>query len=192
MRLFAALRPPPAIRRQLLDAMGGVPAARWQDDEHLHCTLRFIGEVDRPQAEDVAAALAGVYAPAPQVRIAGVGRFDRKGRTDTLWAALAPADALHHLARKVEHACVRAGLPPERRAYLPHVTLARLPRSAGMAPEIEGWLAAHAGLSTPVFPMTHLMLYQSHLGRGGAHYEPVARWPLESGTGEPPTPDPGS
>lgn len=178
MRLFAALRPPPAIRQHLAAAMGGVPAARWQDDEQLHCTLRFIGDVDRPQAEDVAAALAGVHAEAPMVRIDGVGRFEHKGRTDTLWAGLAPHDALRHLARKVDQACVRAGLAPERRAYLPHVTLARLPRGAGMAPEIDGWLAVHAGLTTPVFTLPHLVLYQSHLGRAGAAYEAIARWPL--------------
>lgn len=187
LRLFVALRPPPAIRALLSAAMGGVPAARWQDDGQLHCTLRFIGEVDRPQAEDVAAALAGMHAEAPNVRIAGVGRFAHKGRTDTLWAGLSPTDALHHLARKVEQACQRAGLPPERRAYLPHVTLARLPRSAGTAPEIDGWLAREAGLATPLFTMPHLMLYQSHLGHAGALYEPVARWPLE-----PPAPVPGS
>ena len=179
MRLFIALRPPPAIRQLLTAAMGGVPAARWQADEQLHCTLRFIGDVDRPQAEDIAAALAGVHAEAPLVRIAGVGRFEHKGRTDTLWAALAPADPLRHLARKVDQACIRAGLPPERRAYLPHITLARLPRSAGMAPDIEGWLAVHAGLASPVFTMSHIMLYHSHLGRAGAAYEPMARWPLE-------------
>jgi hypothetical protein len=39
----------------LSDAMDGVPQARWQDDEQLHLTLRFIGEVDRPVAEDIAA-----------------------------------------------------------------------------------------------------------------------------------------
>lgn len=178
LRLFAALRPPPDLRAQLIDVMGGVPGARWQDDAQLHCTIRFIGEVDRPQAEDVAAALAGVYAPAPRVTLAGVGRFAHKGRTDTLWAGLAPAEALHHLARKVEQACARAGLPPERRAFLPHVTLARMARSAGVAPEIDGWLAAHAGLASPVFTLPHLILYQSHLGHAGALYEPVARWPL--------------
>ncbi|MCU6455398.1 RNA 2',3'-cyclic phosphodiesterase [Sphingomonas sp. A2-49] len=187
-RLFVALRPPPDIRRLLDGAMGGVPMARWQDDAQLHCTLRFIGEVDRPQAEDVAAALASVHAPAPVVRVAGVGRFARQGRTDTLWAALAGGgDALHHLARKIDQACIRAGLTPERRAYMPHITLARLPRSAGAAPEIAGWLAAHAGLATPAFAMPHLMLYESHLGHGGAIYEPVVRWPLE-----PPATAPGS
>lgn len=182
LRLFVALRPPPDIRRSLMQAMGGVPYARWQDDDQLHCTLRFIGEVDRPQAEDIAAALAAIHADAAAVRIASVGRFAHKGRTDTLWAGLAPTDALHHLARKVDQACVRAGLPPERRAYLPHITLARLPRSAGMMPEIDGWLAVHAGLSSAVFTMPHILLYQSHLGRGGASYEPVARWPLEPAT----------
>ncbi len=182
LRLFVALRPPPAIRQLLLAATGGVSHARWQDDEQLHCTLRFIGEVDRPQAEDIAATLASLHAPAPLVRIAGVGRFAHKGRTDTLWAGLAPHDTLHHLARKVEAACTRAGLPPERRAYLPHITLARLPRSAGMAPEIDGWLGGHAGLTSPVFTCSHIVLYQSHLGHGGAAYEPVARWPLVSAT----------
>ena len=191
MRLFVALRPPPEIRESLLAATGGVPHARWQEDAQLHCTLRFIGDIDRPQAEDVAAALAGLYAPAPQVRIAGVGRFAHKGRTDTLWAGLAPTDALHHLARKVEQACVRAGLPPERRAYLPHVTLARLSRSAGAAPEIDGWLAVHAGLASPAFVMPHLILYESRLGSDGASYEPVVRWPLAP-PAEPPQVMPGS
>jgi len=177
MRLFVALRPPPAIREQLAAVMGGVPAARWQDDEQLHCTLRFIGDVDRPQAEDIAAALAGIHAQAPVVRLAGVGRFEHKGRTDTLWAAMAPADGLRQLARKVDQACMRAGLAPERRAYLPHVTVARFPRGAG--PEIDGWMAVHAGLASPAFTMPHILLYRSHLGGSGATYEPVARWPLE-------------
>ena len=181
VRLFVALRPPPVIRDRLADAMDGVPHARWQDDDQLHLTLRFIGEVDRPVAEDIAAALGQVHAPAPVVRIAGVGTFDQRGRVDTLWAGVGPHDALAHLHRKVDQACVRVGLPPEARAYRPHITLARLPRSAGTAPEIEGWRAVHAGLSSAPFAMEHILLYQSHLGHGGASYEPVMRWPLDTG-----------
>ncbi|WP_343527245.1 RNA 2',3'-cyclic phosphodiesterase [Sphingomonas sp.] len=180
LRLFVALRPPPAIRDLLTDAMDGIPLARWQDDEQLHLTLRFIGEVDRPQAEDVAAALAQVHAPAPAVQIAGVGAFDTRGRIDTLWADVTPHDTLAHLHRKVDQACVRAGLPPERRAYRPHITLARLSRSAGNMAEIDAWRAVHAGLASEPFMMEHLLLYQSHLGHGGASYEPVMRWPLNT------------
>ncbi|WP_445193507.1 RNA 2',3'-cyclic phosphodiesterase [Sphingomonas sp. Tas61C01] len=178
IRLFVALRPPPPIRARLLAAMGDIGAARWQEDAQLHVTLRFIGAVERPVAEDVAAALAGLYADAPTASLAGVGRFAHRGRTDTLWAALAPHDALQALHRKVDHACVRAGLEPERRAYIPHVTLARMPRAAGAELEVERWLATNAGLASEPFALPHLVLYESILGRDGAVYEPVMRWQL--------------
>ena len=55
-RLFVALRPPPDIRDALVDAMDELPGARWQDEEQLHVTLRFIGEVDHHRAQDIAAA----------------------------------------------------------------------------------------------------------------------------------------
>ncbi len=178
IRLFVALRPPPAIRQSLLDIMEGVPSARWQDDEQLHVTLRFIGEVERPVAEDVAVALSQIVAPMPSVWLAGVGRFEKRGRTDTLWAGVTPHEALAALHRKVDQACVRAGLPPEHRAYLTHITVARLARSADVRFAIDGWLATHSALTSAPFPLPHLVLYQSHLGRDGATYEPVARWAL--------------
>jgi 2'-5' RNA ligase len=178
-RLFVALRPPAAIRDALIDTMDGIPEARWQDDEQLHLTLRFIGTVDRPVAEDIAAALAGLRATTPAVALAGVGRFDNRGRSEAVWAGVVPHDALAALHRKVDQALVRAGLEPERRAFLPHVTLARLPRGAHAEAEVASWLARHAALASAPFVLPHLMLYESHLGRGGATYEAIARWPLD-------------
>jgi 2'-5' RNA ligase len=180
-RLFVALRPPPDIRRHLAAVMGGVPQARWQEDEQLHLTIRYIGEVDRPMAEDVALAMGQVHAALAPVAIAGVGAFDKKGRVDALWAGVTPHDDLARLHKKVDQALVRLGLPPEGRAYLPHITLARMPRSAGSGPAIDRWLADHAALSSPAFAFGHLILYESHLTGEGARYEPAARWPLDRG-----------
>jgi RNA 2',3'-cyclic 3'-phosphodiesterase len=180
-RLFVALRPPRAVREHLADTMHGVADARWQDDDQLHLTVRYIGEVDRRTAEDVALALGhvrgGGASGAITAAIAGVGAFDRRGRVDALWAGVAPHDALAALHRKVDHALVRLGLPPEGRAYLPHVTLARLPRTADPR-EIETWRAAHVGLASARFHMEHLILFESMLGSAGARYDTVARWPL--------------
>lgn len=173
MRLFVALRPPADIREGLADLMEGVACARWQDDDQLHLTVRFLGDVDRRQAEDLAATLDQVDAPAPIVALAGVGRF-----ADSLWAALAPTKALAALHSKVDHACVRAGFAPERRAYLPHVTLARFARSAGGDQALVRWLQAHAALASPAFALPHLILYRSTLGHGGAIYDALSRWPL--------------
>lgn len=176
IRLFVALRPPVGIRRLLLDAMGGIPGARWQNDEQLHLTLRFIGEVERPLAEDIAAALGGVHFPAPEIAVRGVGQFDRRGRPDAVWAGIYPHDALARLHRKIDHVLTRVGLEPERRAYLPHVTLARLNAGAGTT---DRFLGVHADLSSPTFTPGHFLLYQSTLGHAGARYEVVARYPFD-------------
>jgi 2'-5' RNA ligase len=50
--LFTAIRPPADIRDLLIDAMDAGADFRWQDEEQLHLTLRFIGEIERPVAED--------------------------------------------------------------------------------------------------------------------------------------------
>jgi 2'-5' RNA ligase len=178
-RLFVALRPPPPVRAALAATMDGVPQARWQHDEQLHLTVRYIGEVDGRMGEEIALALGQIHVAPIDIALSGVGAFDKKGRTDALWAGVAPHDALSALHRKVDHALVRLGLPPEGRAYLPHITLARISRSAGFGPEVERWQATHAGLASPAFRIEHLTLFESHLLGEGARYEVIERWRLE-------------
>jgi 2'-5' RNA ligase len=175
-RLFVALRPPEAVRDLLLDTMDGVPAIRWQDDDQLHLTLRFIGEVERPVAEDLAAALGTLRFAPFDIRVAGVGRFDHHKR-GALWAGVEPREPLAALAAKVERICIGVGLPPERHAYHPHITLARWGRGQGAS--LDPWLARHAALRSEEFMVGAFTLYQkSHLGRAGAHYESIACYPL--------------
>ena len=174
-RLFVALRPPPEIRRRCLAAMaGGPPGWAWQDEAQLHVTLRFIGEVERPVAEDIAAALGSVRAPKAEIGLHGVGFFDQ-GRQGVLFARAIPREPLAALHKKVDRALSKAGLEPERRAFLPHITLARR-RKAGIDP--SGWLEAHAALAADAEPIGEFILYESHLGRDGPHYEPVAEFSL--------------
>lgn len=174
-RLFVALRPPPEVRALLLATMQGVAGARWQDDAQLHITLRFVGEVDRRTAEDVGFALETVRAAPLNLCIDGVGSFDARGHVNALWAGVRPHDAISALHRKIDRALVAAGLEPERRAYLPHVTLARLGRSAG---PVDRWLADHAGLVSEAFTIDHFLLFESELGHDGAAYSALARYPL--------------
>ncbi|MBC7522650.1 MAG: RNA 2',3'-cyclic phosphodiesterase, partial [Sandarakinorhabdus sp.] len=118
-RLFVALELPVPVRAALLAIMGGVAGARWQTDEQLHLTLRFIGEVDRHVADDIAAALATVNVAAFDLVLGDIGSFDHRGRTDTLWAGVAPGAAVAALAARVDSALARVGLPPETRAFVP-------------------------------------------------------------------------
>lgn len=174
-RLFVALRPPDPVRDALIDTMDAVEAARWQSDDQLHLTLRFIGEVPTPEAEDLAGELGRIAAPSFALRIAGVGHFARKGRAHTLWAGIAPSPELGVLQAKVERACQRVGLAPEPRKFAAHVTLARLGGSAGSLGE---WLARHGALSAPRWPVEEFQLVQSTLGASGSHYEAAVRYRL--------------
>ena len=174
-RLFVALRPPLAMRTRLLAVMGGVENARCQCDDQLHLTLRFIGEVDRPQANDVAAALATVTHPVPKIALAGTGSFDRKRWAHTLWAGVAPDAALTLLQQRVNRALVRAAIMPEERAFKPHITLARLARDAA---QVAPFLHDTAGLAGEAVRIGAFILFESRLGHYGASYDAIARYPL--------------
>ena len=175
-RLFVAIRPPETFREILLDLMEGVPDLRWQQDEQLHLTLRFIGEVERPMAEDIAAELGRIRFEPFTLALSGVGKFE-KHRHGTLWAGVAPKDPLKALNAKVERACQSAGLEPERRAYHPHITLARW---KGRAAGLERFVERHASLTSEPWDVDEFILYESRLGREGAHYEAVERYPFTS------------
>jgi len=173
-RLFVAVRPPASVRERLLALGGGVQNARWQDEDQLHLTLRFIGEVDRHRAEDVAAALGNVCHAPFEVALQGVGSFMNRGK-GALWAGLTPHAKLKALHKKVDQACLRVGIEPDNRAYLPHITVARLGRGSGAVdPFMERW----AGLTGQAFEVDSFSLYESRLGSEGASYAAVARYPL--------------
>ena len=99
--LFVAIRPPEDIRDRLLDLMEGMPGMRWQDDEQLHLTLRFVGEVERPVAEDLAASLQQIRFDRFSIALDGVGKFE-KHRNGVLWAGVQPKGQLKALAAKIE------------------------------------------------------------------------------------------
>lgn len=174
-RLFAAIRPPGFVREALVAAMGGVETARWQDEALLHVTLRFIGEVNRATAEDVAVALGTVDAVPLTIAVEGVGSFAKRGRVHTLWARVMPAEPLIAMHRKIDRAMVALGLPPESRTYHPHITLARFGAQGG---DVAGFVAAHAMLRTEAFEASEFHLYESRMGSGGAAYEKIASYPL--------------
>jgi 2'-5' RNA ligase len=179
-RLFVGIRPPEAIRDLLLDAMDASADFRWQTDEQLHLTLRFIGEVERPVANDLADSLSRIRTPFFDLQISGVGRFEQRS-SGTLWAGIEPKPPVSALAAKIERVCQSVGLEPERRAFHPHITLARW--KGRRTREVQDYLERTSGLSSEPFTVHELTLFESHLSRHGAHYAEVASYPLASDQG---------
>ena len=174
-RLFVALRLPPDIRSLLLLTMGGISGARWQREDQLHLTLRFIGEVDRHQAADIHAALGAVHYPPFELALNGLGLFDRRGKAETVWAAVAPQAPVHALHKKVDQALARVGVAPDQRAFLPHITLARLKSSSG---PVRNMMESAGGLFSPHFQIDSFALVESRLTPEGAVYTDLETYQL--------------
>ncbi len=181
MRLFVALSLPDIVAQSLMLIQGGVPGARWHNDEQLHLTLRFIGEVDGREAAMLDDALAGIVAPAFTLQLHGVGQFGNK-QPHALWAGVRKNEALEHLQRKVDSAIRRVGQPQDAHKFMPHVTLARLrhPETAKMTE----WLTHHALYTSAEFEVGAFHLYSSKLTSDGSIYRREQDYSLEGAYGE--------
>ena len=176
MRLFVGLDLPDDLRAPLAAAAGGVPGAKWVPRHNYHVTLRFIGDVPGYVAEEVDHALAALRGRPFELTLAGVGTFARAGREVALWAGVRRAPELEHLRGKIETALQRAGLPPERKRFTPHVTLARLDNAdpARLAAYVQARNLLRAG---PV-PMGHFTLFSSILNKEASAYTAEVEYPL--------------
>ena len=174
-RLFVAVRPPEDVRDLLIDAMDDSPALRWVGDEQLHLTLRFIGEVERPMANEIAGALSRLHSPRFDLRLNGVGKFEQRNG-GALWAGVDPKPPVVALAAKVERAIQVVGQEPERRAFTPHITLARWNRRNAAA--VDAFLRRNSDLYSEPFVVDRFILFESKLSRHGPHYEQVAAFDL--------------
>lgn len=181
-RLFVGIDLPADIKKRLMTLEGGVPGARWQTNEQLHLTVRFIGDVERPVANDIAARLDGLRMNAFDIRLSSVGQFGDK-RPHVIWAGLDDTPPLYRLASKVEQALQRLGLPPETRKYTPHITLARLKNPS--RDRVFQFLSNHALFQSPSFAVSSFHLFESHLGSAGAIYQIVSSYSLSAPAGDP-------
>jgi 2'-5' RNA ligase len=176
MRLFVAISLPDDLRSRLSALASGLPGARWVAPENLHLTLRFIGDIDGHAAEDIDAALSGIRCERFMLTLAGVGDFGDGKRLRSVWVGVEPNPTLERLQAKVEQAVQRAGQPPEKRKFKPHVTLARFKSHPGG--KLESYFAERSLFRAPPFEVADFKLYSSYLSHEGAIYSPEAVYPL--------------
>jgi 2'-5' RNA ligase len=180
VRLFVALPIDDGLRDQLADLSGGIPGARWVPPENYHLTLRFIGEVENVLADELDQALSTIRARPFELTLRGVDVFEKAGRIHSLYAGVERCERLLHLQSKVETALQRAGLPPERKRFAPHVTLARTDKAA--PDKLIAFVQAHNLFRAPPQPISHFCLYSSRLGKEQAHYVAEVDYALEDST----------
>ena len=174
-RLFTGLEIPADVAQTLSFLRGGLPGARWIDPENYHLTLRFIGDIERGLADDVASMLGRVGREPFEIRLEGLSSFGgRKPRA--VVASVAPMPALLDLQAEHERLLQRVGLDPEGRKYTPHVTLARLRETSSQ--QVADYLSARGSFRSLPFRVERFVLFSSRASTGGGPYVVEEAFPL--------------
>ena len=124
MRLFVAIRLNKEMRNTLTDIQNQLRRlgvrGNYTPPENLHLTLAFIG--DHPESDSVLEVLEGLRFEPVELRLRGLGSFG-----GLWWAGLEESGELSSLVRQLRHALAHAGIPFDRKNFLPHITLVRKP-----------------------------------------------------------------
>jgi 2'-5' RNA ligase len=177
LRLFAAVEIPEDIRGALAEAVLSVrerfPKARWVPIQNQHVTVKFLGSTYPRLVEWATGSIstvAGRHAPFP-TRVEGLGTFPSGRKARVLWAGLDDGDGwLERLAAALDEALARE-FAPEKRAFTPHLTVARFDPPAPLDP-------LEVAFESEPFEIDRIVLFRSHLRRPAPVYEPLGIFPL--------------
>ena len=184
-RLFVAVDLPQDVRAGLVSWQQTAladPALRIVAPDALHITLVFLGYQAEKDVKAIAKAALDKDFQAPAVELVAEPVGIPRGKRPRLIALGANSDDTVTLQHRVEERLVEGGFyEPEKRAFWPHLTVARV------RPEAPG-SRKPALITTQPHPLpehmfrffrpTRLVLFKSHLRRSGAEYEAMAELEL--------------
>jgi RNA 2',3'-cyclic 3'-phosphodiesterase len=180
MRVFIAIDLPDELRRELTRLRSSLErsteTARWVASESIHITLRFIGEVAEKRIEEIDAALTGLTWKPFTITVRGVGFFPGTRSPRVFWAGM-EAPTMQNLAEQLDSRMERLGFEKEKRAFRPHITLARA-RDSRIDSALVTAASQYAEQQFGSFTVDRVFLFKSILRPSGAVYEKLKEYLL--------------
>ena len=186
MRAFLAIDIPEIVRQELTLLLGdlkkcGVPV-RWTLPRNLHLTLKFLGEIEIKQAEQVAVLTSRLCENQKPfgLRLAGLGAFPDLNRPRVVWVGVerSGSDRLVSLVEKIESELqaveFKRGDPP----FSAHLTLGRVKADGPPLRKLTAVVRSNEFSSAYAFDVNQITFYKSTLHPAGAIYEPIQFFPL--------------
>jgi 2'-5' RNA ligase len=187
LRLFVALEIASAVRENLatlmkelstLEKQSAGKKARWVRQENLHLTLKFIGEVATNRLDGIVAALSAVRSGRQaELQFRGLGFFPDEKRPRVLWAGIDASPNLAAIAGDIERQLEPLGFPREKRAFTPHLTLARL-EPPGISEGLRAAVRENGERDLGAMRAGEFHLIESKLKPSGAEYTTLHSFPF--------------
>lgn len=184
MRCFVAIAIPEAVRGLLVRVQEALRRAdadvKWVEEENLHLSLKFLGNVTEEQVGRLRELLMLEAArwPAMALTYAGIGTFPERGEPRVVWAgATGDLEKLAGLAAAVERAAEQVGVPREGRPFVAHLTLGRV-KSGRNAKRLLSAIENQRQVPLGGETVTEFVLYRSTTTPQGPIYEALDRFAL--------------
>jgi 2'-5' RNA ligase len=183
LRLFVAIETPPGVRSRIAatrdDLKGSGANVRWESDQKLHATIKFLGSTEEDLLPEIVSYIGGVARrhPPPRVRYAGLGCFPTPGDPRVIWVGIEDLDGeLAATHREIEEELARLGFEKEDRAFRPHVTLGRVKGRE----RIQSLLARMESITFETEPVSiqEIAVVKSDLKPGGSVYTTLKSIPF--------------
>jgi 2'-5' RNA ligase len=191
VRLFVGLEIPAAVGDNLaalikefreLSSQTADKWPRWVRPENLHVTLKFIGEVAETKLDSIRAVLSTVQTDAQlELRLHGLGFFPNENRPTVLWTGLGAPTNLQTLAGDIDGALATQGIAKEMRAFVPHLTLARLD-PPGLHEKLRVAIQKNSARDFGSFQAHEFRLIESRLKPSGAEYTTLHSFRIGAGS----------
>ena len=152
----------------------------WTRPQGNHLTLKFFGNIDLTDVENISAAVKRQAATMPplQLSIEKMGVFPDLRRPRVLWVGTrGDVEKLIALQKRLEEEFAVIGFPAENRPFRAHLTLGRI-KDARSAAGVAEALKKYADFSAGEFQAAELILFQSVLSPQGATYTRLATFQL--------------
>jgi 2'-5' RNA ligase len=158
-----------------------LPYKQWSHKQDLHITLKFLGPVADNKLTVLQNKLKeiGKYDPF-SLAIRDFGTFGNPKKPRVLWAGLGKTESLVQLQAAVEKICSAAGFEKEKRAYCPHITLAK--KWNGSEIKNLDQKLRNKKLDKQEWHVEDIVLFRIH-PRESPKYEAVCKYPLQGGEG---------
>lgn len=181
MRAFIALALPPELKERLGTLINELKTegieGRWASPEHIHLTLKFLGNIGDESIEAVGhllEELGGHVAPF-NIVIEGLGAFPYPSKPRVLWVGVREEyQALSHTQKWLEEHLAPLGFPKEEKTFRPHLTLARFKiPSEAVRRRVHQACREREKTKWGQMRVTSIILYESILSPKGAQYRRV-------------------
>jgi 2'-5' RNA ligase len=165
-----------------LQQLSGEKGIRWVPLHQMHITLRFLGDLSTGDLSSVRSRLKTAYRKEVPTEISfrGLGTFGHNSNLYVLWAGIEGEEHIVRLRKSTDH-CLTPLFPDiERRAFRPHLTLARMKRlkeSRRFRNVVKSYHDKELGTCI----LSRIIFYKSVLRSGGPQYEPLEEVALGQG-----------